>query len=815
MFDESPFIAFWETTQACELACRHCRACAQPARDPLELSTDEARGLMQSLKRMGCPLLVLTGGDPAQREDLCELVQYGTELGLRVALTPSATERVTTDVLSALARAGLSRIAVSIDGATPASHDAFRGVAGSWERSVWLLREARALGLTTQVNSTVTRYNVDELEALAAMIEPLGIELWSVFFVVPTGRAKSEDVLLPDDVERVLERLATLSERAPFDVKTTAAPHFRRVLLQRKLRRDDVVGVRDGIGRAPRGVNDGQGIVFVSHRGDVSPSGFLPVPCGNVRTHDLSEIYREHPLFTALRDPDRLGGKCGECEFRKVCGGSRARAFALTGDPLAEEPSCAYVPRGASEDEPSARRAVTRARRDERAPLLVIGAGVSGLSAALTALRAQPGADLRLIDADTRPGGVVRTERLAGGWLIEEGPDAIAMKPNAAALLDALGLSEQLVRSGPAPRRSFVLRDGALLAVPPGVMSMSMRGAAPMLSSGLLSARGRLRLLAEPTVAARRDAVDESVGAFITRRFGAEFLSVIVEPLLRGMYGAPASELSVRAVLPQLAAMESSAGSVANAMLREPESGKAAFDLAALRDGMESLPRALALAIGQRFTGAITARSIERTRGGWRVHTERDGAIEAARVVLATPPWITARLVERAAPVLAAELHEVTSSGLATVTLGVKREQIAHPLDGTGWVTAASEQGAVEACTWASRKWPGRAPEGHELIRCFLRKDLPDGEDLAALAVESLARVLGLSGAPLFSIVRRRARVLPVYRVGHAEREARVRAMLPAFEGLTLAGNTFGGMGLADCIASGASSVRGVNAPAQ
>lgn len=344
-FDRAPFIVFWELTRACDLVCKHCRACAVPDRDPRELTFEEGKQLLDQTASMGCPLAVLTGGDPAKRPDLIELVRYGTSIGLRMALTPSATPLVTRELLEQLRDAGLARLAVSLDGARAPSHDLFRGVDGSFDRTFEILRDARACGLTTQVNTTVTQMNRHELARIASRLTTLGIELWSVFFVVPTGRASSLDLLDPADVEEVLEDLARLSDTVPYDIKTTAAPHFRRVLLQTKHSKSDVRGIADGIGRAVRGVNDGQGVLFVSHNGDVYPSGFLPIECGNIRSTSLAEIYRDHPTFRVLRDPDALEGKCGVCEFRRVCGGSRARAFATTGNVLAEEPACAYEPK--------------------------------------------------------------------------------------------------------------------------------------------------------------------------------------------------------------------------------------------------------------------------------------------------------------------------------------------------------------------------------------------------------------------------------------------------------------------------------------
>jgi AdoMet-dependent heme synthase len=357
-FDQRPFLVIWETTQACDLACVHCRACAQPTRHPEELSTGEARALLESIRRFGRPLVVLTGGDPLKRPDMVELVEHGTSLGLRMAMTPSGTPLMTPAVIRRLANAGLARLAVSLDGSTAALHDAFRGVAGSWEWTIRMIREARALGLSTQINTTVTRTTLPDFEGLVELMAEMEITLWSVFFLVPTGRAQAGDIASPESFERVFERMYELSLSAPFDIKSTAAPHYRRVVLQRQVakrraegagdRPDGVTGgigfsLADGVGRA-RGVNDGNGFLFVSHTGEIYPSGFLPLAAGNVRRDDLLEVYRHHPLFTALRDPDRLKGKCGVCEYREVCGGSRARAYALSGDPLEAEPFCTHVP---------------------------------------------------------------------------------------------------------------------------------------------------------------------------------------------------------------------------------------------------------------------------------------------------------------------------------------------------------------------------------------------------------------------------------------------------------------------------------------
>lgn len=357
-FDVAPFIVIWETTQACDLACLHCRAEARALRDRLELSTEEAKKLMRDVRRFGRPLFVLTGGDSLKRPDIVELVEYGSRLGLRMALTPSGTPLMTREIVQRLADAGLSRLAVSLDGSTAEIHDRFRGVEGSFDWTIEMIRAAREIGLSTQINTTVARHNVDDFEALIELMTDLGISLWSVFFLVPTGRARSEDIASPEEFERVFHQMYDLSKTASFDIKSTAAPQYRRVVLQRqvaerrakeRLEAADTLtagigfSLADGVGRA-KGVNDGNGFLFVSHRGEIYPSGFLPKSAGNVRKDDVVDIYRNHELFRSLRDPGQLKGKCGVCEYNTVCGGSRARAYGLTGDPLEADPFCTHIP---------------------------------------------------------------------------------------------------------------------------------------------------------------------------------------------------------------------------------------------------------------------------------------------------------------------------------------------------------------------------------------------------------------------------------------------------------------------------------------
>jgi radical SAM protein len=357
-FDQAPFLAIWETTQACDLACKHCRAEAQPERHPGELTTGEAKKLLSDLRRFGPIIFVFSGGDALKRPDIVELTRHGSELGLRMAITPATTPLCTEEILAELHDAGMARLAVSLDGATADVHDEFRQVEGSFEHGLRILRTAREVGMSTQVNTVVARHNVDDFRRMAALLAELDIVFWEVFFLVPTGRARPEDVAGADAFEGVFHDLYDLAAEVPFDIKATAAPHYHRVVLQRKVEErragertessdvlTDGVGYsqQDGIGRA-RCVNDGDGFLFVSHTGNIYPSGFLPLSAGNVRTHDVVRVYRESPLFTSLRDKSLRQGKCGVCEYLQVCGGSRARAWAVTGDCYEAEPFCPHVP---------------------------------------------------------------------------------------------------------------------------------------------------------------------------------------------------------------------------------------------------------------------------------------------------------------------------------------------------------------------------------------------------------------------------------------------------------------------------------------
>lgn len=369
---DSPFIVFWELTRACMLACKHCRAKAIRKRNPDELDTDECFKLIDQLSEFNPkPLLIITGGDPMMRDDLEEIVGYAAN-NFRVAIAFSGTDKANKKRLSRLKDEGIARIAISIDGSNAEVHDSFRGIKGTFDVSMKILEIAKELGIPFQINTTVTKHNIEDLPDVAKLCLDRGAVLWDVFFVVPTGRANAELMPSPQEFEDILCWLYDLSKLTGLNVKSSAATHLRRVELMRdngimpdvgdlylRLKskievfprgeaRQIVAGghgrsMADGIRRAV-GITDGRGMFFISHIGEIYPSGFLPVVAGNVREKSPREIYEKSRVFVELKNPENLKGKCGICEYRFICGGSRARAYALTGDYLAPEPCCVYYP---------------------------------------------------------------------------------------------------------------------------------------------------------------------------------------------------------------------------------------------------------------------------------------------------------------------------------------------------------------------------------------------------------------------------------------------------------------------------------------
>jgi radical SAM protein len=347
-FDRAPLMFYYEVTQACDLVCKHCRASAQSEPAPDELDTAQSKALIDQVAAFPRrPTLVMTGGDPLKRPDLFELIRYAVAAGLPVALTPSATPLATGDAFQKAKDAGVQALGISLDGADAKTHDAFRGWEGSFARTMNMLADARELGFPVQVNTSITRRNFQQIDALADLLSAQGIAMWSVFFLVPVGRGVEEQRITADEYELAFEKLWHHAQRQPYGVKTTEAPHYRRYVLEQgghPLRaREKAEGSGRRVHRAPLGVGDGKGVMFVSHNGEIYPAGFLPVACGRFPERSVVEVYQDHPTFRALRAPDGFKGVCGVCEYRQICGGSRARAYAVTGDFLESEPDCIYV----------------------------------------------------------------------------------------------------------------------------------------------------------------------------------------------------------------------------------------------------------------------------------------------------------------------------------------------------------------------------------------------------------------------------------------------------------------------------------------
>lgn len=335
--EQTPSVVVWEATQACDMKCVQCRVNSRPHRHPLELSTAEAFHLVDQVAKMKVPLFALTGGDPLKRADLLPIVQYATRNSVQSSLTASTTPLLVRQTVLDLQQSGLGRMAIGLDGSTAQLHDSFRGAPGSYRRTLEAIGWCEEASLPVQINTTLTRRNLDDLDAVIELLIDKKIAFWNVFFLVPSARVQVGELLTADQHEAVFAKLYETSKRVNFVIKTTEGQHYARFVAQQR--------TKGGAQKSTaKNLYDAKGLVFVSHTGEVYPSGFLPIPAGNVLWEPLSEIYQYSPVFRSLRDSSQLKGKCGRCDFKDVCGGSRARAYAMTNDPLAEEPRCAYVP---------------------------------------------------------------------------------------------------------------------------------------------------------------------------------------------------------------------------------------------------------------------------------------------------------------------------------------------------------------------------------------------------------------------------------------------------------------------------------------
>ena len=340
-FDDAPTRIYWELTRACDLACTHCRANANAAFDPRELRRSEILNVIDELASECRATVIFTGGDPLKRPDFFDIVRHTVSTGLPCLVAPSATPLLTSEVIATLSSLRIGAMSLSLDGSTPGRHDGLRGVTGTFDRTVRAARNIVKSGMSLQINTLVTADTLPDLPAIHHVVEHIGAERWSLFFLIATGRGQTLRQITPTEAEAVMNWVLDRRTTRPI-VTTTEAPHYRRIeLIRRTANPGSSAGRRSVRGL---GIRDGNGVMFISHIGEIQPSGFLPLTAGNVRVDGVLRTYRESPIFRNLRDTDSFEGRCGCCAFRHICGGSRARAFAATGDPLASDPLCAYVP---------------------------------------------------------------------------------------------------------------------------------------------------------------------------------------------------------------------------------------------------------------------------------------------------------------------------------------------------------------------------------------------------------------------------------------------------------------------------------------
>lgn len=457
----------------------------------------------------------------------------------------------------------------------------------------------------------------------------------------------------------------------------------------------------------------------------------------------------------------------------------------------------------------------------------VVGGGVAGLAAAVTLRRERPDLDVVVLEKASRGGGLVRTERTPDGWLIEHGPDAmVSTGGEVRALTGALALDAEVVSPTSEAGGSRVLRGGRLHPLPMGVMMPGMGSVAPVLTSSLLSWRGRGRLLVEGFVPARRDESDESVESFVVRRMGRDVFESLVRPLVQGIRGVDPAELSAAATLPQLVEMERRHGSIALGIVRSrakapPRHGHAQGHghgarggalMASFRGGMGQLTGALTHALGGSLRYGLTVtRAAPGAHGRWRLALSDGASLDVDAVIFATPAHATARIFEALDGDIAAELDAIRYAPAAHVALGYRTRDLGEAAEGTGFLVGEARRRALRACTWASRKFPGRAPEGATLARCSLALDgLTDAsdEDLARAAMNELRDLAGVSVDPVFVRVVHIAKAMPRYEPGHQARTGRVLERARAWPTVAFAGNAWNGAGVADCVASGVKAAR-------
>ena len=459
--------------------------------------------------------------------------------------------------------------------------------------------------------------------------------------------------------------------------------------------------------------------------------------------------------------------------------------------------------------------------------IIVICGGISGLSAAhrlieLSSEKELP-LDVILLETGERLGGVISTKHV-DGFLVEEGPDSfITTKPSILDLCRRIGLDSQLIPTSSVYRRTFVVHRGGLLPIPEGFLMLAPVQFLPFLTSPLFSWHGKFRILFDLVLPRAKGRTDESLASFVTRRLGREALERVAQPLISGVYTADPEKLSLRATMPRFLEMEEEFGSVIRAMMHERhktesrQSGARYSLFMSFKEGMQTLVDALAVRLPEgsvRFNYGV--RRVEITQKGWNVITEKGLELQADGVIITTPAYQVAFLVEGFDPSLTADLLYIQYASSAVINLAYRREDITHPLDGFGFVVPVVERRAIIACSFSSVKFPERAPEGCVLLRCFcggaLQPEVFENDDssLVGLAHKEMSELLGAKTKPLFSSVSRYPRSMPQYRVGHLEHVAKINEKLMKHRGLALAGNAYNGIGIPDCVRSGESAAEAV-----
>lgn len=342
----SPRLVAWEVTRRCNLNCVHCRASSEKGPYPGEFDTAKCLSVLDEIAETGEPIVILTGGEPLLREDIFELARHGTERGLRMVMATNGT-LLTPAITSRMESNGIRRVSISLDGATAESHDRFRQVPGAFDGALAGVKALRRAGVEFQINTTVTRHNLDEVPALLDMAVALGAAAHHLFLLVPTGRARDlvNQEIEAVEYERLLRWFYRMRDQVPLHLKATCAPHYYRILRQEARARGEKVTFETyGLDAVTRGCLCGTAFCFIGHDGIVQPCGYLELNCGDLKTSSFGEVWEGSDVFQRLRDFDAYEGKCGRCEYLRVCGGCRARAFEATGNYMAEEPLCAYQP---------------------------------------------------------------------------------------------------------------------------------------------------------------------------------------------------------------------------------------------------------------------------------------------------------------------------------------------------------------------------------------------------------------------------------------------------------------------------------------